>query len=153
MVSDRIDILKEWGNRLLSGKYQQGTGALCQSEKRGHATVKKYCCLGVLEELLSERGITKPMTPENNLEDVTNFTTYYYAQPAFSFENSRQHGWLSLEAQRFVGLNYNGGRLDRGDFIIDGVEYSSLGDANDSGRTFNKIGNAILAYVEELERD
>jgi hypothetical protein len=70
-----------------------------------------------------------------------------------TLENSRQHGWLSLEAQRFVGLNYNGGRLDRGDFIIDGVEYSSLGDANDSGRTFNKIGNAILAYVEELERD
>lgn len=42
------EMKKAWVSALRSGKYRQGNGFLCRTDS--------YCCLGVLADLLAEKG-------------------------------------------------------------------------------------------------
>ena len=46
-----VDIKDMWVKALRSGEYEQGVGALCENGK--------YCCLGVLADIASKKGVTE----------------------------------------------------------------------------------------------
>jgi hypothetical protein len=54
------EVIQEWVDALRSGQFQQGAGSL-------RTQYAQFCCLGVLCELASRKGIIEP--PEPNPED------------------------------------------------------------------------------------
>ena len=51
------EIAMEWADALESGKYKQGHSYLCRDDR--------FCCLGVLAELATEKNICKKTTKDD----------------------------------------------------------------------------------------
>jgi hypothetical protein len=81
-TQEQLDLRRKWVEALRSGKYQQGKGALRNSDNR-------YCCLGVLCDIV---GVPSEL-PEDS--DHYIFTTK---------DNGKISGYLNPEIAAMVGL-------------------------------------------------
>jgi hypothetical protein len=54
------DLEQKWLKALRSGEYAQTTGTLCRVGDGIDRVDKKYCCLGVLAEVLVDEGVLPP---------------------------------------------------------------------------------------------
>lgn len=116
---DKDELRKEWIERLRSGKYLQGRQLLHQRIGDQH----QYCCLGVLCDILHERGVLQQCVDEYVYE--------YYLQ---SEEN--ECAILPEGVSELVGL------FDRdGSCRISGR--MSLVELNDREVPFSKIANYL----------
>jgi hypothetical protein len=105
------ELKAEWVNRLRSGQYEQGTGHLSMDGK--------YCCLGVLAEILAEQG---------KCERVQ----YGLVTPVtYGLGGTLTSGYLHQDLTKAIGLPHD---LQ--------TEYA---DMNDRANTFSAIADAIEA--------
>lgn len=136
-------IAKKWVKELRSGRWEQGLHALCSIEEGN----KCYCCLGVLTELYNieqikkrkKKLITKDV--QNRCNDGKDVIAYK------SGEDSWNEDTLPTEVMKWSGIiAENGSLLDAN---LD-VDYESLADMNDSGKSFNFIADIIEKHYESL---
>lgn len=106
-------VRKEWVEALRSGKYEQGKGQLVKDGK--------YCCLGVLCEVI---GMKK--------SKGTNHAFTYYGD---------EYQLAPYTALRAVGLNDQHGSYDYTDEGLD--EGIALTERNDAGESFDEIADII----------
>jgi len=116
----RKEIANKWVKALRSEKYKQGRGNLNIEEK--------FCCLGVLCELATKKGI---VNKEFDEELVTSYDTYTEILP----DSVRK--WAGMSSQR-------------GEFIDSKGRSISLTNLNDIGRSFKQIANIIENNWEKL---
>ncbi len=120
----RPGIAKLWIEALRSGRYEQGTGSLRETEG-------KYCCLGVLCDLAATRGVGL-WEPTSN-RDVP-----------YSFLGSDDT--LPKKVMEWAGMSSNDGSFGGED-----PTESSLMNLNDNSRfDFKQIANVIEANVGDL---
>lgn len=110
------ELKAEWVAALRSGEYPQGNGKLNVDGK--------YCCLGVLCELLVKRGTVEE----------------YDSNGAISYGMGNEYNGtiLTHDIVRITGLPNTTGKLPT---PIDGL--ISLASLNDNGVPFDKIANII----------
>jgi hypothetical protein len=140
------EFIKEWTAELRSGEREQTSGYLTKIDKDGN---RSFCCLGVAEDMLCQRGLetSKIWTEEN--EEIP-------AQVAYGEQEST--GVLTEEAAAFIGIEtlYSESnaasnptvRLPQVEDYHDDQEQMlpeivSLAELNDSGFTFSQIADVI----------
>ena len=130
------EIRERWVKALLSGRYQQGYGALCAIREDGS---RGYCCLGVLEDLAVQDGITT--------EEGARGSHVRYGP-------SGELGVLENEVSAWAGIE----NLSRNPMVMvrmpDGQVLRALADLNDGGKDFAFIAAAIKGeepLVSELD--
>lgn len=121
-------VIREWVEALESDEYSQTTGQLTRIDKDGK---KSHCCLGILCEIASQRGICQ--TSEGN-----EFVSY-----------DDQVGVLPFSVSHWVGLDESpvaeGIRNDENPAIT--VTYAHL---NDNGWGFHRIAAKLRKdYLDE----
>lgn len=109
---------KKWVKALRSGKYQQGTGALCNVQE-GEPDL--FCCLGVACDLYQK---------ENGDLKVEQ-TTWKPGQRTYDGRT----GSLPEKVEEWLGLADGDGSYKDGD--------TSLASYNDAGKTFKQIAAII----------
>lgn len=123
----------ELADALESGKYKQARGGLRKISPDG------FCCLGVAEDLIP--GTTWKADADDYNVDPEYYRVYH--------NNSVVHGEreryaLTTNAMAYYGFyNYVGGRRDEGFTHINGRNYNSLAEANDSRVSFSLIAKYI----------
>lgn len=115
-------IAADWTNRLTSGKYSQGMGALRDENGR-------FCCLGVLCEMAVEAGVIPAPT-----QPVQDGLWSYWGQTAVLPEAVRE--WAGM------GNAW-------GEFYSDGRTYT-LTNMNDSGDSFTDIAEHISKHFDRI---
>lgn len=136
-------IAKKWVKELRSGRWKQGRDALCSIEEGN----KCYCCLGVLTELYNIEQIKKRKKKliTKDVQDRCNDGKDVIAYK--SGEDSWNEDTLPTEVMKWSGIiAENGSLLDAN---LD-VDYESLADMNDSGKSFNFIADIIEKHYENL---
>ncbi len=113
------EIAEKWVKALRSGKYEQGKNTLCSIDEKGN---KKYCCLGVLNEVLGIEGVL------NEEESVL-----YY---------DKEEQSLNVKALKLAKMESTIGDIKGYDIC--------LAVLNDDGQSFETIADTIEHYVEEL---
>lgn len=97
---------KKWVKALRSGKYKQGNGSLVEEDKYGN---KKYCCLGVLGEILECDMLDGGMFLDSSslhsgLENVPEaFNKEVHDQPSATLAR-RNDGTDGVTRRRFKGI-------------------------------------------------
>jgi len=124
MTLNRDFILNTWAPALRSGKYEQVAGHLRWDTQ--------YCCLGVACDLY----IGKLWAGEW-IRDIDS-DLFVFDDGTFSAES-----FLSERVRQFIGFEKPAGPP----VTIDGVAYDSLAEANDAGRTFEQIADALEAIA------
>jgi len=114
------EIATQWVKALRSGDYKQGTGVLRSSDNR-------FCCLGVLCEVLRE---------ELNLE-VTKIPSDY--NHAYEYEGSQIA--LPRKVRDYVRMRSSDGDYD---------DRNSLAKLNDKGMSFSDLADVIEANMKVL---
>jgi hypothetical protein len=133
-------LARKWAEALLSGKYEQGTKCLRNSNNQ-------FCCLGVALDVLKPEGWTQHfINMPDNEEDVVKANTYVDEHDDTYSEVMPSDFWDKINE----GLRH--------DYKLD---QSFLAGANDEGETFRYIVvNYILgnwkasntnAFHEEIE--
>lgn len=114
------ELKDEWVAALRSGEYPQGNGKLNVDGK--------YCCLGVLCELLVKQGTVEE----------------YDSNGAISYGMGNEYNGtiLTQDIVRIAGLTSPTGRLPT-PVIWGGKAFHSLSGLNDSGASFTEIANII----------
>lgn len=87
------ELKAQWLEALRSGRYQQGTGALRNSDQC-------YCCLGVLADIRDPSRWSEQADNQDNLD-----------RPAMYTYNSLSVEMLSGDLQRELGIYHIAGRL------------------------------------------
>jgi hypothetical protein len=118
------DIKNKWVEALRSGKYEQGSGLLRDTNE----TVDKFCCLGVLCDI-SEKG--------EWITDLCGDVCYKVLDepPSSSVLPESIKQWANMISK--VGL-------------FDTSDKGTLTLQNDTGKSFNEIADIIEEYWEEL---
>jgi hypothetical protein len=117
------EIKARWLEALRSGKYQQGSCYLRDGDK--------YCCLGVLCEVL---GV--PSTP---IRDDGSCTIYDHEENVHLYDGSKSY--LSISTAERAGLSTNGELGEA--FEYKGGMFDSLVGLNDCGVSFAEIADII----------
>lgn len=113
-----------WVEALESGRYPQVTGMLTQIDEDGK--VIGHCCLGVLQELAADRGIT-------TRHPRTDLGLMFYGP-------DKSEGVLSIEVQQWAGLR------DCNPFVQHGGGGTTLSALNDYARlNFKQIAEVVKA--------
>lgn len=118
------DIKQKWIKALRSGEYKQTTGNLCSLGEKGDST-PRFCCLGVLSELM----------PKIQKYDSPSGYRHYEGEPEL----------LPEEVQDWSGVKSDDGVFDQpipNPLDKDGVLYS-LVECNDNGLDFKNIADII----------
>ncbi len=115
-------IKTKWVAALRSGKYQQGTGALCTGDK--------FCCLGVLCNLAVNDGIIKA-GKVRNVSDMVYYGNGEHARP----------NYLPREVESWAQMDSSSGHIPT---------VGALADLNDSGKSFEEIATIIEENWEVL---
>lgn len=116
------EIKSKWIEKLRSGKYTQGTGALNENGS--------YCCLGVLCEVYMEETGDGKWIPVDRTNAMA-FKTYNSGMHHSGFPPHAVIEWSELETEN--------GELPESSRS----QYESLADANDEGRSFKQIASLI----------
>lgn len=116
----RQDIATQWVAALRSGTYKQGT-------KKLRSAADRYCCLGVLCELLTPDTAT--LTPDG-------------------WQYDGEICFLTKKVARIAGLYRADGYIRPGVPLLHVKE--SLAEANDAGATFAEIADYIEQHWEKL---
>ncbi len=117
-------VLNEWCPALRSGEYRQGSYVLREVDDT-------YCCLGVACDLLAKRGIGK--WGKKSVRPRT------YISPDRHW--SRQK--LPRDVAAMIGVVSEWGPPCE----IGGIRYPDLSQANDAGRSFGEIADALEALA------
>ena len=132
----RKEVAKKWVKALRSGKYKQGQMYLKQFYDNGKT---EHCCLGVLCELYNDemkknhkKMLSTKIRWKNNVTDCVTF--------------NNKEGELPKIVMKWADISDSIGRY-AGRYA---VEYCSLADMNDRGKTFKTISNFIEKNVENL---
>lgn len=136
----KLEIAKLWAEALLSGKYKQGTGYLCQ--KDNNTGKESHCCLGVLCEVA-------PDTSKNFLHGN--------AAAMFGDGEDANEGVLPDAVQEWAGMKSGGGVLDAikdlacFDDIDENDRPYRLWQLNDQyDWSFDDLAELILEHSEDL---
>ena len=146
-------VLTKWLKALRSGKYKQGRGTLCQTDKKGN---ESFCCLGVLcdlyqkeQKLNKKRGLkVETISAENSMVCVLT------PKPASIKSYDDCDGTLPNKVIKWAGFReYN----SDGEFLYSKESYPELINLNDGnsdlkikGRSFSKIADIIEKHHEQL---
>jgi hypothetical protein len=127
-------VKRMWINRLISGKYKQGDGVLCEVNPDPNKP-DKFCCLGVLCDLAVEKGIIAPPT---------------IAVGSANYDGDDR--LLPKSVQKWAGLDGSDPalRLDDKDTVKYNVSrygLTGLAELNDSGVKFKTIARLIEKYL------
>lgn len=114
-------IVKEWINKLRSGKFKQGVGNLCSVDPKGNFL---YCCLGVLFETLIEKEF--PVKKSDLPNDGS------YGSATYEFKKERDACCLSEKVRESIGMTED--------------TMQTLIDKNDIGE---KSFKQIATYIEK----
>lgn len=119
------DFAERWVGALRSGEYQQCSRRLHNG--RG------YCCLGVAEILSGSEFASDD-------------------QGTYFIDGKSESDYLTEETMQAIGVGYYNGSIECGKdpILVGGKFYVCLSDANDDGRTFAEIADAIEANWERL---
>lgn len=142
-------VAETWIKELRSGRWEQGRDALCSVDTQNGK--KCYCCLGVLTELYNVNRIkqrkkqlaTKEILnrPNDGLDVIS------YESDGLSYEQDS----LPTEVRKWAGMETGIGCLtgvnEPEDYDLD---FESLADMNDSGKSFKYIADFIEEYYEYL---
>lgn len=146
-------VLTKWLKALRSGKYKQGRGTLCQTDKKGN---ESFCCLGVLCDLYQKeqkrnkkRGLrVETISAENSMVGVLS------PKPASIKSYDDCDGTLPNKVIKWAGFReYN----SDGEFLYSKESYPELINLNDGnsdlkikGCSFSKIADIIEKHHEQL---
>jgi len=141
----RKDVAEKWVAALRSGKYEQGTAALCTliPYMELEETAEQFCCLGVLCEVVRDDPDFLAEYPEYNTEIVEGGAVNYRAYGANHRDTA--HEYLPSSVVAWVQMKSNDGAI-----AIDGDCGLLLSHMNDTGTPFSEIAELIEAHVEEL---
>lgn len=122
-------IAKKWIKALRSGKYEQGTKALCYE-----ADSIRYCCLGVLCDLYrEENGGRWKETAECVTQGRKTINMMSFGG---------QNECLPEKVRKWAGMKSVVGNYDS--------RYDSLADRNDEGTSFKRIADIIEKNVGKI---
>lgn len=107
-----------WVAALRSGKYTQGTGALCINDT--------YCCLGVLCDLAVQEEII-----------LCRESSHLTGHIGFGFPHDLNYSLLPYKVYAWANLPGNDPKIE-----IDGTTMS-LSELNDAGKSFEEIATLI----------
>lgn len=126
---ERMDseIKAEWISRLRSGEYVQGQKSLAWS---GIGRDMEYCCLGVLCEIASKRGITT----KSSVRSDFNIEILYFDNESHYLPDAVTE-WAKVERHGAV-MTALGER-----------SWDTLASANDEGLTFDQIADLIEYFL------
>lgn len=110
-------IKKKWVEALLSKKYRQGRGALCEYDPTSKRT--KYCCLGVLYDLVGDEWVRYKSIVDQKTE--------------WGVKGFRKEGFLPRSFLKKVGISYS--------------TQQKLTELNDDGTPFKVIANYIDKHL------
>lgn len=125
----KADIKKKWVEALRSGQYEQGTGALVIEDQTGTGVERRYCCLGVLCEVV---GMVPMRLPTDD---------------RLSYDG--EVGELPSTVVAFTGLTEPDPKLNKYIRPTLDNEVRSLARFNDDGLTFPQIADVIDYFIEE----
>lgn len=124
------EFIAEWTAELRSGNRQQGRGRLHEVLEDG---TEAFCCLGVVEDMLYQRGLSTRKLWERDEEDERP-SCYAYTEGG-----EEETGVLTDKAREYVG--FEDGQFNP-DIRLPGV-VDSLAELNDDGLTFDQIADVI----------
>lgn len=116
------DIKTKWVQALRSGEYEQARGALHVRNAGGD----KFCCLGVLCDVLVKEGLYSPTLNSLPVVGDGEMHVYYDDEP----------GVLPEAVRRIANVGMNPD-VERGDLSM------TLAEFNDAGSTFAEIADLI----------
>lgn len=119
-VRERDELREEWIERLRSGKYTQGKSFLLRKDRKDHGELR-YCCLGVLCEMLHEKGYLKKSVDSESL-----------SQDIWSFGGGQELSDCALpnSVENAVGMVGNDGRCVSADWNDALTNLNDFGDLN-----------------------
>ena len=148
-------VLTKWLKALRSGKYKQGRGTLCQTDKNGN---ESFCCLGVLCDLYQkeQKRNKKRGLHVETISDESSTFGILVPKPASIYSYDDCDGTLPNKVIKWAGLReYN----SDGEFLYDGegktpVELINLNDGNSDLKvkrhSFAKIADIIEKHHTKL---
>jgi hypothetical protein len=123
-------VKQEWVEALRFGDYEQGTGALHETNR-----TDRFCCLGVLCDLYQD-STGKGEWQESSVEDSD---CYHFTTP-----NGRSKSVLPEDVREWAGLNRSRGVvLQPADLPDDNSAPHSLSSLNDANYSFDEIADII----------
>lgn len=144
-------IADKWIKALNSNRYLQAQGRLCRNGYKNDS----FCCLGVLTDLYIQ---DKHKNTKNGKHTCGWDTQTEFNKRIYAFEGETEN--LPDKVQRWAGMKSNFGELLHGkkrlniqlgiDLDGDPIEYDSLIDLNDSGKSFKDIAQIIKKYWRYL---
>lgn len=158
----RKDVAEKWVAALRSGKYEQGTTALCTliPHFESEETDEQYCCLGVLCEIVQNEPDFLSAYPTWDQQLVAGGVLNYRAYGADEFESA--HEYLPASVQVWAGMSSNDGTFtvkdpDSDDMVFDaGYDQHDntitfrLSHMNDTGASFEDIAHLIEKHAEAI---
>ena len=127
----------KWIKALESGKYKKGKGFLCSIE--GKNKTPKYCCLGVLCEILK--------VPKRNHQNIIDTEDGLFQTVEYGDNIGKSNTSLPTGIMKKVGIKESEGRIRN--FNFDGsILLTTLNDSRDY--SFKKIAKVIKKHYEEL---
>ena len=146
-------VLTKWLKALRSGKYKQGRGTLCQTDKNGN---ESFCCLGVLCDLYQkeQKRNKKRGLKVETISGESSMVGILVPKPASIKSYDDCDGTLPNKVIKWAGFReYN----SDGEFLYDKESYPELINLNDGnsdlkikGRSFSKIADIIEKHHERL---
>lgn len=127
------ELKEQWIERLESGNFRQGTGALCKNNL--------YCCLGVLCEIGVERGFLRKEMYDRDQPYIYHVVGKEEAIPDIGMVTT-----LNKEFLEYCGFDI----VSHGTLInVEDEEgyIRSLGGLNDDGESFSTIAQIIRARL------
>ena len=140
-------VLTKWLKALRSGKYKQGRGTLCQTDKKGN---ESFCCLGVLCDLYQKeqkRNKKRGLKVETFSGEVSTFSILM-PKPASIKSYDDCDGTLPSKVIKWAGFQeYN----SVGEFLYDKegktpVELTNLND----GIPIQKVKRHSFAKIADI---
>lgn len=132
----RKTVAKKWIKALRSGKYKQGQSFLKQYNEKNQP---RHCCLGVLCELYNDEM-------KKNHKKMLSTKIRYKNSGIDCVTFNNKEGELPKIVMKWADISDSIGRCAG----RCAVEYCSLADMNDCGKTFKTISNFIEKNVENL---
>ena len=123
----------KWAEALESGLYPQSKGTLRDD--------KGYCCLGVACEVAGKKFTKNPDNPSSC---------------KYQLDDGRSYAILPREVQDELGMGDSVGSLPLNQngfptmIMVDSKEFNHLAAANDGGKTFKQIAQAIRENWKQL---
>jgi hypothetical protein len=160
----RKDVAEKWVAALRSGKYEQGTTALCTliPHFESEETDEQYCCLGVLCEVVQNEPDFLATYPTWGQQQVAGGVLNYRAYGTDEFKTT--HEFLPESVQVWAGMGSNDGTFtvdkpNNDDLsAVSWVNYDGdkdsltlqLSHLNDTGTSFEDIACLIEKHSEVI---